>query len=704
MAQPFHIGTFLISPDLNRIEDSNSAEASVQVEPKIMDVLVCLQDAAGAVVSREQILASVWGDTIVGDDVLTRAVGQLRKILGDDPRQPRFIETIPRRGYRLLAVEIGLADSPTAPLATESSTPKTARRGGFRQLHAVVVLVVVGAVSVALFQQKFAVADRVVVPTRVFPITSFAGKEVDPAVSPDGRQVAYVARLADSEQVNIHIHDLETGLTRQLTFDDTHNHYPNWSPDGLSIAYVGQGVNCGLWVVPAEGGIPRAVVPCDQLDEEAISWTHDSKSLVYVWQDKPGAPSKLYMVNLASGDTRTLTAPNEDHAGDYDPAVSPVDGTVAFKRVRAGGAQDIYTVPQAGGEPRRLTFDSQVLTGLDWSEDGRHIIYSSQRAGLFSLWRVSAEGGLPQLVLGGGDKIKDPSTADQVSMVAFENWVYETNIWRLPLTEGESEHQARPERLVHSTQWDLQPAYAPDGRSLAFVSTRSGGGQIWLADADGSNPRRLTNFTTSRVGSPSWSPDGTRLAFTVLVGGQSDIYVMPVEGGKGFSVTSDPLDDMHPSWTNDGHGIYFASRRSGTWQVWQVDLEDGRKHQITADGGLVAHETWDGQLLYFTKPDQDGLWERPISGGQARRIIPNLTLFDAGNWAVAREGIFYVDQDSLHERGFSHWERRTGLTTRLIDADSLSGQGLSVSPDGRWLAFSRFDRAECDILAAEGLR
>jgi Tol biopolymer transport system component/DNA-binding winged helix-turn-helix (wHTH) protein len=702
VAREFQIGSFRISPDLNRVESSCDDSKPVQLEPKIMDVLVCLHDASGEVVSRQQILLTVWGETVVGDDVLTRAVGHLRRIMGDDPRQPRFIETIPRRGYRLLAAEPPVYEQSPAKKESDTATLSSDSRRRFRWPLAVVL--VVGALLTIGFQQKFAVADRVVMPTRVFPVTSLAGKEVDPAVSPDGSQVAFAARLGESGRVNIHIQDLQTGQSRQLTFGDTDMRHPAWSPDGLSIAYISEGDDCGLMVVAAEGGIERRIASCGHIEEHAIAWTHDSGSLIYPRSEEPGAPAGLVVLDLATGATRWLTQPSADHAGDFDPAVSALDGTVAFNRVRAGGAQDIYVVPLSGGEPVQLTFDNQVLTGLAWSEDGRHIIYSSHRAGLFNLWRVRADGGLPQLVLGGGDKIKDPSTARQVSMVAFENWIYETNIWRLPLSAPDSGRSRRPELFIHSTQWDLQPDYSPDGQFVAFVSTRTGGGQIWLADADGRRPRRLTNFEDSRVGSPRWSPDGTRLTFTILTGGQSDIYVMPVDGGAGFNVTSDSLDDLSPSWAADGQSVYFASRRSGAWQVWRVELDGGGLQQVTSDGGLVARESRDGQLLYFTRSDRVGLWEMPTAGGQNRQALTDLALWEAGNWAVADEGIYYVESDSSGQQGISHWDRRSRRTTRLVTADSLSGQGLSVSPDGNWLAFSRFDRAECDILAVEGLR
>ena len=689
MTPIFRIGEFRVDPDLNRIVQEKSGHEPVQVEPKVMDVLVCLHAARGEVILRDRILSEVWSETIVGPDVLTRAVGQLRRALGDDSQTPRFIETIPRRGYRLLAA----ADEGTpAPPPGRRRVPRPVFFG---------LAILAGLVFSLVQRDSIVVAERVVRPTRVFPVTSAAGKEFDPAVSPDGTLIAFAARPPEGAAVNLHVHELATGQTRQLTFLDGYIQQPAWSPDGQTLAFV-LNDDQGIFTVPAEGGIPERVAECGHPEEHGLTWAPDGSGFIMARQIGPGDPAQLVIVDIVTGDVRQLTDPDLNHHGDFDPAVSPDGRSVAFIRVRTSGAQDIHVAPLDGGEARRLTFDSQPLTGLDWSSDGKHIIYSSMRAGVYALWQVDLEGGLPYLILGGGDKIKDPGTARTTDLVAFENWIYETNIWRQDLSAG-TDGYPRPELLVRSNQWDLQPSYSPDGRSLAFVSTRNGASQLWLADADGSNPRRRTDFTESRVGIPRWSPDGSRLAITVMEGGQTDIFVIPAEGGPGFTLTSDPLDDLAPAWSRDGGHVYFTSRRSGSWQIWRKALDDGATEMVTVEGGFASAESADGQYLVFTRTDEMGLWEKPLAGGSARRILDGLYPGEWGNWAVTAAGVCFVDH-SEDLTAFARWDRASNQVFRMVEVDSLVGQGLSVSPDGRWLAYSRVDKAECDILAAEGFR
>jgi TolB-like protein/Flp pilus assembly protein TadD len=114
MAHEFRLGEWLVEPDLNRIQCSHR---SVAVEPKVLDVLVCLAERAGQVLSKDQIIRRVWPGTYVSEGILSYSISELRRALGDDARNPRFIETISRKGYRLIAPVTQL----DAPPATKSS-------------------------------------------------------------------------------------------------------------------------------------------------------------------------------------------------------------------------------------------------------------------------------------------------------------------------------------------------------------------------------------------------------------------------------------------------------------------------------------------------------------------------------------------------------------------------------------------------------
>jgi len=121
VAGPFSLGNWVVEPQLNRV---SNGEISVHLEPKVMEVLLCLADRPGEVVSRREIIDSVWTVEFIADSTLTHAVADLRRAFADDPRAPRFIETIPKRGYRLIAATgRGTQKEPSAPPTTTRHEP-----------------------------------------------------------------------------------------------------------------------------------------------------------------------------------------------------------------------------------------------------------------------------------------------------------------------------------------------------------------------------------------------------------------------------------------------------------------------------------------------------------------------------------------------------------------------------------------------------
>src|SRR5690606_11654203 len=162
---------------------------------------------------------------------------------------------------------------------------------------------------------------------------------------------------------------------------------------------------------------------------------------------------------------------------------------------------------------------------------------------------VGLGGGEPTWVaVGDGGEVYQPSTARQGRGITFAQRRYETNIAEIVRENG---RVRPPVPLIASTRWDSQPEVSPDGERIAFVSNRSGQLEIWAADADGENLRRLTSFGGPRVSTPRWSPDGTRLLFSARVNGHADLYVVE-PGSPPRRVTDHPGDEVAPSWSRDG--------------------------------------------------------------------------------------------------------------------------------------------------------
>src|SRR6266542_902876 len=686
----FRIGDRLVRPGLNRVVSQN---ATLQLEPKVMQVLVLLADRPGHVVTKEELFRDVWDGAFVTEDVLTRAVGELRRAFEDDAARPRVIETIRKSGYRLVAPV-----SPVAPLAP----PETAARA--LRLRAPGLVLAAGLALAAALTLGFLALHRgsraARGPMRIRPVTSLPGNERDPAVSPDGTRVAFAWNGGSGDDYSIYVQLVDGQTPLRLTKEaGVEDRVPAWSPDGQRLAFTrSAGGSCRIVLVSALGGEERPLKPCGDLEYRRLAWSPDGLSLAFSRRDG-GGPLAIELLSLETLEHRRVTEPPSSILGDSSPAFSPDGRTLAFTRNITDGVNDIHRIALSGGEPTRLTFDNRDTMGSSWSEDGKSLVFSSSRAGIYSLWRVPVSGGEPTWVAGGGIKMKHPSTARSKNAVAFENWLYEVNLWRVSTRQELS----KPLKLTDVTdEWNFEPSISPDGSRIAFVSTRSGGPELWVVRVDGSDARKLTAFGGARLETPRWSPDGKRLVFSARRKTRADLWAVDAGGGVPERLTSDPADALAPSFSRDGRSIYFASRRTGTWQVWRLSLADRHSTPVTTAGGYAALESPDGRFVYFTRAEAPGIWRQSVDGGPASRVVSELAPEDWANWAVGKDGVYFRELCREHEEpAVVFLAFGASKPVHLAALPEQGWSGFAVSPDGSWIVYPRVDRHTCDIRLIE---
>jgi Tol biopolymer transport system component/DNA-binding winged helix-turn-helix (wHTH) protein len=687
---PIRIAGRDVQPALYRIL---TPEGTVQqVEPRVMAVLLCLVASAGRVVTREELIDQVWDGHFVSDDVLTRAIAQLRRLFGDDAAQPAVIETIRKRGYRLLVAPEPLQRAVPEPAPAPASVPteRPVRTRGVFAAGLLLGLVVVVIIA-AIVNRR---VDRPVEPSRLVPVVTPPSTEIRrPHLSPDGTRIAYAAQTGTGREFHIAVVLLNGGDALALTrpppgsFD-----LPlAWSPDGSELAYgrLSDG-HCEVRIVPTLGGPDRVFGPCGDADEPSLTWSLDGKWLVESWGARQGVKRLRIEAVDGSQPARDLTTPSGDTPGDSDPVFSPDGSLIVFNRSLAVDVGDLWVVPFSGGAERRVTFDHASVIGADWLPDGHTLVFSSSRAGINSLWEVDAEGGSPRFLTGASPKIKHPSAARTTPRIVFESWDYEINLHHVEIPSGTAT------AIAATPDWTWSPAYSPAGTELAFLSTRSGATELWAVKLPDGAPRQLTHFGGPQLADPAWSPDGRSIAFVARPEGNALLETVPVDGGAVHALSTGSTDSVQPSFSHDGRALYFAGRTTGPWAIQRLDLSAGSAVRLI-DGGFTARESADGTRLWYTRADRPGLFEHALDAapGVVDRRIATLLPAGAQPWQVTNTGVVVdVEAHDLHRL-----EQVDASTTRaLVTLPEMAWKGFSVRFDGREAVYAHLDRHTCHFV------
>ena len=691
-------GTFEVDVPAGELR-KNGLKLKLQEQP--FQVLCILLEHPGEVVTREELRGKLWpGDTFGDfDHGLNAAVKRLRDALGDDPDNPRFVETLARRGYRFIG-NIGI------PAATPSARPRPWQRL-FTTRNTLIVGVTVCTLALFFLYYGHLLRSKAGQPS-VSPAVSNLGDKYSPSLSPDGQQLAFTWNGGTGSQFSIYVKLIGTEESLRLTKQASIDFNPVWSPDGRYIAFCRiQKDEAGIYIIPSIGGAERRVREARWEKQDfddvfwlggRLSWSPDGKLLAFSDRASRNEHASIFLLSLDSLEVRRLTSPGRVD-GDYNPAFSPDGRTLAFNR-----GLSIYTVPVSGGEEQYLSSGAQYGWGLAWTPNGRDIVFA--QAGFLAnagwLWKISARGGEPERLQFGQGGV-EPSIRG--NRLVYARQELNLNIWRRKLDSLLS--AGPPDRFISSTRMESGPQYSPDGSKIAFESTRSGAYEIWICRSDGSDLLQLTRYD-SISGTPRWSPNGQQIVFDsrVFGNGNTDIFVVDSRGGSPRRLTSAASSAEVPSWSRDGRWIYFASDRSGGWEVWKMPSAGGSAVQVTRRGGFAALESPDGKVLYYAKGlGVPGLWRIPTDGGEESELISSLEAGYWGYWAVVENGIYYLDMTATP--GIAFFNVTTHRTTRVFDLEyrpAREAPGLAVSPDQGTILYTQVDASSRDIILVENFR
>ncbi len=577
------------------------------------------------------------------------------------------------------------------------------------------------------------------VPLTIVPLITYPGTTGSPTFSPDGNDIAFSWNGEKQDNTDIYRKMIGRGQSLQLTSDPAPDILPAWSPDGRHIAFLryldrgrygvfllpplgGSGSEQKLVETRAHGSLSMLGAPC-----LGLAWSQDSRWLVTTDRNGPEQQSSsqpgakpaygLHLLSVETGEKRGLTSPPPE-IGDQGAVFAPDGRTLAFVRVLDFDRSVIYRLHLTDelwpkGEPERLESVNRRVYGVVWTRDGKDVLYSSgnHQSGESFVRRIR----LSEPKSGGAYRITQESFGESArslaisangSRLAYSRSTRDSDIYRFELP-GKAGRLKAPERFITSRRMEAAADFSPDGRSIAFHSTRSGSEEIWICNADGSNPRQLTSMNGPQTGNARWSPDGKTIVFDSRKEGSADLYLINPDGSSLRRLTSDPGFEGHASWSRDGKWIYFYSNHTGRRETYKMPAGGGPAIQVTKNGGASALESPDGKWIYFSKMIEGrgiAIWKVAAGGGEESEVHPGPLSYFA-DFLLLEEGIYLTKAHSLDFFDFASGKSRSMIQDKnFFQVGSTILLGLTISPDHRYILFTKWEPPTGDLMLVENFR
>jgi Tol biopolymer transport system component/DNA-binding winged helix-turn-helix (wHTH) protein len=735
-------GAFEINPQLGELR-KNGMRLRLSGQP--FQVLAVLVERSGEVVTREELRPKLWpADTFVDfDHGLNNAVARIREVLEDSSEAPRYIETIPRRGYRFIASLTDVAPA-RKPLAPESALAGTevppghvsglsggpiARLVSMRSPHpwsrlvlsALALGIVLAPFLLWVLRTKFAKPVAIAPPeARVIRLTNIAGLEESPAISPDGKSLAFTGGVDGKRQVLVRL--ITGGTNLQITHDPVDHQCPRWLPDSSSILYfsptISGAVQGSIFEISALGGAPRRVA--SSVGCADVSPANGRLALFRL--SNQGIQLVTASADASRFDVVSEFAPNAYY---LYPRWSPDGKWIAFQRgdtIRF----DIFVAPATGGKPRQLTRDNTMMSGFAWLPDSTGIIYSSSRdstmpySPTLGLWQATLRDGSVRRIISGETSYASPDVSKR-GTILVSRMRLQTDIWRFPVDGQPSDNVGRGVRITRQTGQVLTPTASPDDKEIAFLSDSGGHANLWITDLESGALRQITNELdpSVAVGVPVWSPVGRTIAFVSSRGNQGLTFGVWLVDSDGSNLRNAANPGLGPAWSSDGRWIYYS-----TWSG--AAPTDVVLKKVPADGGMPVtvrterlrdasglHDT----RLYYTV-------ERPLVDGTPEFEIRTANPEDGKSSVLARIPASRVPIGQIVHPALSpdgKWLAQAltdGFTTNLWAISTRTGKwrqitdfgerttfiarSVSWSSDGRHI-FAAVADGDSDIVLLEGL-
>ena len=683
MTMRYRLGDFVVEPALNQISGADGVNV---LEPKAIDLLVFFMQNPGQITSRDQIRTAVWGPISVSDHAVNRLISQLRKALGDNAQPYQYIETVAKRGYRLIQkVDVYKAQSKPIKWAL-----------------ALLAFALVVRVAVLLPVQNTDSLNTFVAKDKVQVVTSMPGREWMAKLSADERWLSFLHQNSANGERRLFVTNQTTGDEKPLLSDRGHILAYTWLGKAYQLAVaIYQNNQCTIEVFDFESehvtlSKGRQIVDCGNKPVSKLAYSQANQSLYWLSRatTQIGENSKLHLFSLADkppmpGQT---ALPQIDNLYDV---VASSDGT---KLILLSHYQwergSIYLYDVVNQHLSKLRDSNEVIRSISWARaDEALFMIENDRFKLMDL-----TGNIKELDFSSDNRI----TGGYFSP-AHEQFYYGRSTAKSQMYVLVHEYEAEQNQTMKPAQWGTQhnernPTFAHDGKQLAFISQRSGQYRIWLRLADGQVSQLKTGDLDLSQTLLRWSADDRYLMFHSF----NSVYRYDLDTHRYDKISPDDIYADVVGWSyRDNNKVYVRSDSDGQFNIWLLDLTTGQMEKITSEGGFSANESSDGRFLYYTKALENGLWQLDLGSGKHQMLSGSFPRENHLGWYLSNNSIYHLYANHK-PKGLHVWHLNDNSKKQLWQMPVAHFGGFALSSHDNSTVWGLLSQGQWDIMRVSG--